>query len=169
MLTCVSSTKGFLPPRMTTTQRDAINSGTFTTGLTLYNTTDNKLQFYNGSAWTDAAGGDNIYTADGSISENRILTIANNGNVPYSVNFKGNSGAAGAGPVFIQIENERLDGAYSTNSGAQLKLKGGSSSGSLNTDLDIIAHGSNFGGSSAPQVHFNSNRGYTFYSRYRWF
>ena len=163
MLTCISVTKGFLPPRMTTTQRDAINSGTFTTGLTLYNTTDNKLQFYNGTAWTDAGGGgDNIYTADGSISENRTVTIANNGNVPYSVNFKGNSGAAGAGPVFLQIENERVDGAYSTNSGAQLRLRGGSSSGSLNADLDIIAHGSNYGGSGAPQVHFNSNRGYTF-------
>jgi len=103
-----------------------------------------------------------LYTADGTISADRIVTIANTGNVPYSVNFKGNSGAAGAGPVFIQIENERVDAAYSTNSGAQLRLKGGSSSGSLNTDLDIIAHGSNYGGSSAPQVHFNSNRGYTF-------
>jgi len=79
MLTCVSSTKGFLPPRMTTTQRDAINSGTFTTGLTLYNTTDNKLQFYNGSAWTDAGGGgDNIYTADGTLSGNRTVTMGSN-------------------------------------------------------------------------------------------
>lgn len=154
-----STDKGFLPPR---NADPASNISSPTTGLIAYNSTSNKLQFYNGTAWTDAAGSDSIYTADGSISENRILTIANNGNVPYSVNFKGNSGAAGAGPVFIQIENERLDGAYSTNSGAQLKLKGGSSSGSLNTDLDIIAHGSNYGGSSAPQVHFNSNRGYTF-------
>ena len=84
MLTCVSSTKGFLPPRMTTTQRDAINSGTFTTGLTLYNTTDNKLQFYNGSAWTDAAGGDNIYTANGTLTGNRTVTIPANGNITFS-------------------------------------------------------------------------------------
>ena len=103
-----------------------------------------------------------IYAANGNISADRTVTIDNSGNVPYSVNFKGNSGAAGAGPVFLQIENERVDAAYSTNSGAQLRLKGGSSSGSLNTDLEIIAHGSNFGGTSAPQVHFNSNRGYTF-------
>jgi hypothetical protein len=156
----VIGNEGMIPPSITTTVRNAISSPV--TGSTIYNTTDNKLQFYNGSAWADAAGGDSIYTADGTISENRIVTIANNGNVPYSVNFKGNSGAAGAGPVFLQIENERVDAAYSTNSGAQLRLKGGSSSGSLNTDLDIIAHGSNYGGSSAPQVHFNSNRGYTF-------
>ena len=86
MLTCVSSTKGFLPPRMTTTQRDAINSGTFTTGLTLYNTTDNKLQFYNGSTWTDAAGGadTNIYNTDGTLSGNRTVTIPANGNITFS-------------------------------------------------------------------------------------
>ncbi len=45
----VSTTQGFLPPRMTGTQRDAI--GTPAAGLIVYNTTSNKLNFYNGSAW----------------------------------------------------------------------------------------------------------------------
>jgi len=46
----VSSTaKGFLPPRMTTAQRDAI--ATPPAGLMVYNTTTNKLNFYNGTAW----------------------------------------------------------------------------------------------------------------------
>jgi hypothetical protein len=44
-----STTQGFLPPRMTTTQRDAITS--VPAGLMIYNTTTNKLNFYNGSAW----------------------------------------------------------------------------------------------------------------------
>jgi hypothetical protein len=44
-----STTKGFLPPRMTDTQRDAITSPA--TGLMIYNTTTNKVNFYNGSAW----------------------------------------------------------------------------------------------------------------------
>jgi hypothetical protein len=44
-----STTQGFLPPRMTTVQRDAITS--VPAGLTIYNTTTNKLNFYNGSAW----------------------------------------------------------------------------------------------------------------------
>ena len=44
-----STTEGFLPPRMTTTQRDAIS--TPAAGLIIYNTTTNKLNFYNGSAW----------------------------------------------------------------------------------------------------------------------
>jgi hypothetical protein len=44
-----STTKGFLPPRMTTTQKNAIT--TPATGLVLYDTTLNKLAVYTGSAW----------------------------------------------------------------------------------------------------------------------
>lgn len=44
-----STTQGFLPPRMTGTQRDAIAAPA--AGLVVYNTTTNKLNFYNGSAW----------------------------------------------------------------------------------------------------------------------
>ena len=45
----LSTTKGFLPPRMTTTQKNAIT--TPATGLVLYDTTLNKLAVYTGSAW----------------------------------------------------------------------------------------------------------------------
>lgn len=44
-----STTKGFLPPRMTEAQRNAI--GTPAAGLVVYNTDTNMLNFYNGSAW----------------------------------------------------------------------------------------------------------------------
>jgi hypothetical protein len=44
-----STTQGFLPPRMTTTQKNAIT--TPATGLVLYDTTLNKLCVYTGSAW----------------------------------------------------------------------------------------------------------------------
>lgn len=43
-----STTRGFLPPRMDTTQRDAISA---VAGLMIYNTSTNKLNFYNGSTW----------------------------------------------------------------------------------------------------------------------
>jgi len=43
-----STTQGFLPPRMTTTQRDAITS--VPAGLMIYNTTTNKLNVYT-TAW----------------------------------------------------------------------------------------------------------------------
>jgi len=45
-----STTKGFLPPRMTTTQRDAIEA---TAGLIIYDTTTNNLQCYDGSSWNN--------------------------------------------------------------------------------------------------------------------
>lgn len=46
----VSSTvKGFLPPRMTSTQRDAI--GSLEEGLTIWNTTSKALESYDGTSW----------------------------------------------------------------------------------------------------------------------
>jgi hypothetical protein len=44
-----STARGLLPPRMTTAQRDAI--GGPATGLTLYNTTTNTINYRNASAW----------------------------------------------------------------------------------------------------------------------
>jgi hypothetical protein len=49
VLEVLSTTQGFLPPRMTTTQKNAI--ATPATGLVLYDTTLNKLAVYTGSAW----------------------------------------------------------------------------------------------------------------------
>jgi hypothetical protein len=46
-----STTKGFLPPRMTTTQKNAI--ATPATGLVVMDITTNKLCCYNGSTWND--------------------------------------------------------------------------------------------------------------------
>jgi len=49
-----STTQGFLPPRMTTVQRDAI--ATPAAGLTIYNITVNCLQWWNGTLWYDGCG-----------------------------------------------------------------------------------------------------------------
>jgi hypothetical protein len=49
MLDVKSTTKGFLPPRLTTAQRDLIDSPAI--GLTIYNTTKNCNETYNGSSW----------------------------------------------------------------------------------------------------------------------
>jgi len=51
ILDVVSTDKGFLPPRMTTTQKNAIASPA--AGLVVYDTTTNKLCCYNGSTWND--------------------------------------------------------------------------------------------------------------------
>jgi uncharacterized protein (TIGR02145 family) len=55
MLEVNSNNKGFLPPRMNTTQRDAIDSPA--EGLLIYNTTTNCLQWFNGSLWFDLCQG----------------------------------------------------------------------------------------------------------------
>ena len=48
-LTIESTTQGFLPPRMTTTQKNAIASPA--TGLMVYDTTLNLISVYNGTTW----------------------------------------------------------------------------------------------------------------------
>jgi hypothetical protein len=49
VLDLTSTSKGLLPPRMTTVQRDAIANPA--TGLQIYNTTTNTKDYFNGSAW----------------------------------------------------------------------------------------------------------------------
>ena len=49
-----SSTQGFLPPRMTTIQRDAITSPAI--GLVIFNTATNCLNFFIGSGWNEICG-----------------------------------------------------------------------------------------------------------------
>lgn len=50
-LDVTSTTGGFLPPRMTTTQRDNLSNPV--AGTTIYNTTTSKLQCFNGTIWND--------------------------------------------------------------------------------------------------------------------
>jgi uncharacterized protein (TIGR02145 family) len=49
-----STTAGFLPPRLTTIQRNAIISPAV--GLTIYNTTINCIEWWNGSLWYNGCG-----------------------------------------------------------------------------------------------------------------
>ena len=55
LLDLSSTTQGFLSPRMTTVQRDAIASPA--TGLLIYNTTTNEYNLYNGTSWTIVGSG----------------------------------------------------------------------------------------------------------------
>lgn len=54
VLELVSTDRGFLPPRMTTTQRNGIGSPS--TGLQIDNSTTNELQRYNGTSWESVIG-----------------------------------------------------------------------------------------------------------------
>jgi hypothetical protein len=48
-----STTAGFLPPRMSTAERDAIGGGAPQEGLILYNVTTDKLQVFSAGAWVN--------------------------------------------------------------------------------------------------------------------
>lgn len=72
-----STTTGLLPPRMTTAQRDVVGSPA--SGLSVYNTTTNDFEFYNGTSWTGTSLGNNgIYTSSGSLSGATVVTMATN-------------------------------------------------------------------------------------------
>ena len=62
LLDISSTTKGFLPPRMTTTQRDAVASPA--EGLTVFNTTTDKLNVFAGGAWTESGSGGSFGTGN---------------------------------------------------------------------------------------------------------
>lgn len=71
ILTLNSTTKAFVPPRMTTIQRDAITSPS--SGMFIFNTSSGLLNYYSGGVWTDvSAGGGSItyplLAPDGSTS-----------------------------------------------------------------------------------------------------
>lgn len=81
-----STTKGLLPPRLTTTQRDAITSPAF--GLMIYNTTDSAYQFYRASGWAGMGGGSdgNNYTTGITFTQSsRLLAIQRSGLSDVSV------------------------------------------------------------------------------------
>ena len=63
-----STTSGFLTPRMTTAQRNAIVSPA--TGLMLYDTDLNQFMIYNGSTWTPLLSGLSGWMTTGNSSTN---------------------------------------------------------------------------------------------------
>jgi Repeat of unknown function (DUF5907) len=82
-----STTKGFLPPRMTLVQKDAIPVSTATKGLTVYCTdcTPEGLYTYNGTAWTAVGSLSGASLGNGKIlignSANAATAIAPSGDV----------------------------------------------------------------------------------------
>ncbi|OFZ54985.1 MAG: hypothetical protein A2428_03165 [Bdellovibrionales bacterium RIFOXYC1_FULL_54_43] len=70
-----STTKGFLPPRMTTTQRNAITSPP--AGLSVFNTTTNKATHFDGASWREGSTIDGTETlSNKSLSAPQILDFA---------------------------------------------------------------------------------------------
>jgi uncharacterized protein (TIGR02145 family) len=66
IIEATSTTQGFLPPRMTTTQRDAISSAA--TGLIVFNTTTNGLEFKSSTGWISVTTSSPSSTATPSVA-----------------------------------------------------------------------------------------------------
>jgi hypothetical protein len=60
----LQASKSFIPPRMTTAERDAITATStppLAQGMVIFNTTANKLEVYDGTAWSSAIGGSSVH------------------------------------------------------------------------------------------------------------
>lgn len=110
-----STTQGFLPPRMTTTQRDAIVLPA--TGLVIYNTTNLALETYDGTGWEQ---GDGNVTGPASATDNAFALyngttgkIIKNSNLTYASNvIATTSGDIGinAFTTFVRFNSNTLTG-----------------------------------------------------------
>lgn len=124
-----STTKGFLVPRLTTTQRDAIS--TPADGLIIYNTTTRAINWYSAefgiTRWLSAA--DMVYTADatagmtirntsGGTSAKSRLTLINSGSFGAYLTLWG-SGTGFANKTFFESDKDFIIGtdASTANSG----------------------------------------------------
>jgi len=90
-LEIASTTQGFLPPRMTETQRD--NIVTPAEGLFIYNLNSNCFQYYNGSSWSECLGQKQINKLDctsiivnGATAISTPLNVANTITIDVVVN-----------------------------------------------------------------------------------
>jgi large repetitive protein len=81
-LDVTSTSKGFLPPRMTTVQRNAISSPA--AGLIIYNTDCNTFNYWNGTAWVPFPGNANAPATPGSITGS-LTPCQNATGIAYSI------------------------------------------------------------------------------------
>jgi len=153
ILELFSTTQGFLPPRMTTAQRDLI--GTPVAGLIIYNATTNELNEYNGSGWVallpTALASAKLFVGNGSgvatavtlsgdvTNDNAGVTVIGNDKVTYAKiqNVSTNNrllgrATAGAGDV-----EEITLGTNLSISGTTLNASGGGVT-SLNNQTGVV-------------------------------
>ncbi|RTQ51568.1 hypothetical protein EJV47_07145 [Hymenobacter gummosus] len=134
LLDVTSTAKGFLPPRMTQAQRDAIASPA--AGLVIYNTSTNHLNFYDGTYWTETVasaqpaglnltdGNQGTWTVPPGVTSVQIdlagsqgssaSTPNPNGNTIYSVGGKGGRVRA----TLTVVPGQTLSGTTGSISGA---------------------------------------------------
>lgn len=102
-----STSKGFLPPRMTTTERNAIASPA--TGLIIYNSVTGSPEFYDGTNWVKLLAGT---TSSGGGSSNPSFLYA--GNNDYNALGPTNASVGGSGNAITEVNLSRIFSSFST-------------------------------------------------------
>ncbi|WP_415326273.1 beta strand repeat-containing protein [Chryseobacterium sp. MMS23-Vi53] len=74
-----STNQGFLPPRLTTAQRDAIPAASRPAGLMIYNTNTNCMNFWNTNEWVSTCA--NVVPPVGAITALTCTSATNNGSL----------------------------------------------------------------------------------------
>jgi len=159
LLELTSTAKGFLPPRMNTTQRDAITSPA--TGLEIYNTTTNEPNFFNGSIWGTAGGGgtlaqtlvlgnvsggtdieissgDSIITPSSTVGGNLPITLGD-GSTGTGGTFSVNAGDSGGTNIGGGISLTGGQGGVTDGVGGAVNIDGGAGQGNAdggNVNID---------------------------------
>jgi len=111
MLDVKSSTKGFLPPRMTAAEMNAIFSPA--TGLLVYNTTVNSLYWFDGSAWKRI---NDPYTETDPVFVSHPASGITTGNITNWNTTYANRilNASGTLPLSLSIAGNQLSGSIAT-------------------------------------------------------
>jgi hypothetical protein len=117
ILDLTSKDKGFLLPRMSTAQRNAIApNNTTDVGMQVFDETTNSIWMWNGAAWIQA-GARNIYDSNGDISPiaitNRVVNFNNGG----SLNFDQNT-------LLIDATNDKVGIGTTGNPTSKLEVNG---------------------------------------------
>lgn len=138
-LDITSTTGGLLPPRMTTSSRDAIDSPA--TGLIVFNTTDNILQINEGTASTP--NWVNLSTTIYSIGDFA------HGGIVFWIDETGQHG-------LVCAKEDQNNGAlvrwYAGTNGNTMAYGAGPLSGKLNTSFIISTHGYGDGSTYAARI-----------------
>ena len=162
-----SSTRGFLPPRMTQSQREAIAGPA--AGLVIYNTTTGKLNHFNGTAWSGEltateqpvqyptasfsyTGAAQPYTVPPGVTQISVTAKGAQGGSAYNLgNISGHNAVGGSGArvnAMLTVTPGEILNIYVGGQGAFYNYNSGGGSGGYNGGGSVSSDGGAGGGAT---------------------